>query len=207
MKVQVLLFDGFDELDAIAPWEVWQNAVRLGASVQVEFVTLEGAREVVAANGLQIQATGKLDIESLDLLVIPGGGWINRAPQGTLAEIQRGAIPQAIAQCHQRGTTIAAVCTGTLLVAAAGLLQGRPAITHHQAIAELKTMGAEIIPARVVDDGDIVTAGGITSGLDLTLWLIERFFQPQMAQRVEAVMEYERRGVVWRRSISPPASP
>ena len=86
-----------------------------------------------------------------------------------------------------------------MLVAQAGLLKARPAITHHVAIAELQAMGAEIIKARVVDDGNIVTAGGVTSGLDLTLWLIERYLSPQIAFQVEREMEYERRGTVWRR--------
>ena len=102
---------------------------------------------------------------------------------------------------HRSGTTIAAVCTGTMLVAEAGLLKGRPAITHHAAIADLRAVGAEVLKARVVDDGDVITAGGVTSGLDLTLWLLERFFDPQTAHEVEKELEYERRGVVWRRPV------
>lgn len=199
VKVQIIIFDGFDELDAIAPFEVLRSATEIGADVQAEFVTLDSSMEIVAAHGLRVQSDAQLEIErKLDILIVPGGGWGNRATQGAWAEAQRGKIPAAIFRLHQSGTTIASVCTGAMLVAKAGLLKGRPAITHHVAIEELRAVGAEIINARVVDDGDIVTAGGVTSGLDLTLWLIERYLSPQIAHEVEKEMEYERRGTVWR---------
>jgi transcriptional regulator GlxA family with amidase domain len=79
-----------------------------------------------------------------------------------------------------------------------GLLRGRHATTHHAAIAELRQAGAEVINARVVDDGDIITAGGVTSGLDLAFWLVERYFGPAIAVDIEQRLEYQRRGTVWR---------
>jgi transcriptional regulator GlxA family with amidase domain len=163
-------------------------------------VTLDGSKEIIAAHGLRIQPEAKLGDQALDVLIVPGGGWGDRAKQGAWAEAQRGEIPAAIARLHQSGTTIASVCTGAMLVASAGLLKGRPAITHHVALEDLKASGAEIIHARVVDDGNIVTAGGVTSGLDLSLWLLERYLSPQVAFEVERELEYERRGVVWQRS-------
>ena len=87
-----------------------------------------------------------------------------------------------------------------MLLAAAGLLKNRPATTNHAAVEELRATGAKIISARVVDDGDIATAGGITCGLDLTLWLVERFTDAETAHVLEQRLEYERRGIVWRRS-------
>lgn len=201
VKVQIIIFDGFDELDAIAPFEVLKSATAIGADLQAELVTLDGSTEIVAAHGLRVQADTKLEIgQDLDILIVPGGGWSSRATKGAWAEAQRGEIPAAIARLHQSGATIASVCTGAMLVAEAGLLKGRPAITHHAAVEELRAIGAEIINARVVDDGDIVTAGGVTSGLDLTLWLLERYLGPHIAYEVEQEMEYERRGTVWRRS-------
>jgi transcriptional regulator GlxA family with amidase domain len=80
-------------------------------------------------------------------------------------------------------------------------LRGRPAITHHGAIPDLQAAGAEVVRARVVDDCDVVTAGGVTSGLDLALWLIERFYGPKVVHAIETEMEYERRGTVWRRAV------
>ncbi len=201
MKAQIIIFDGFDELDAIAPFEVLQNAAAAGANIQVKLVTVSGAEEVVAAHGLCVRPHARLSLEEkVDILIVPGGNWNNRAPQGTWAEVQRGEIPKAISQLYQSGTLVAGVCTGAMLIAAAGILVNRSAITHHQAVEDLCATGAEIVQARVVDDGDIITAGGVTSGLDLALWLVERCVNAQTAQEVEKRMEYERRGTVWRRS-------
>jgi transcriptional regulator GlxA family with amidase domain len=200
MRFQILIFDGFDELDAIAPYEVLRNAVKVRAGDSVELVTIDAAKEINCDHGLQIRASGQLDLKHKpDVLIVPGGGWIDRSPRGARAEAERGTIPKAIKSLHESGTICAAVCTGAMLLAAAGILKGRPAITNHGAIQDLKDSGAEVIQARVVDDGDVVTAGGVTSGLDLALWLVERFYGPQVAQKIEVQMEYERRGTVWRR--------
>ena len=86
-----------------------------------------------------------------------------------------------------------------MLVATAGVLKGRPATTHHVAISDLTQAGAQIVDARVVDDGEIITAGGVTSGLDLSLWLIEKHFGQQLCKQVERELEYKRRGGVWQR--------
>lgn len=201
MQARIIIFDGFDELDAIAPLEVLQTAAAAGDDIETEMVTIDGVEEVIAAHGLRVKAAASLSLnEKIDVLIVPGGNWNNRAPLGVRAEVQRGEIPKAIAHLHQSGVLVAGVCTGAMLIAAAGLLSGRPAITHHQAIEDLRDTGAKIVRARVVDDGDIVTAGGVTSGLDLALWLVERCIDAQTAQEVEKRMEYERRGTVWRRS-------
>ncbi len=100
-----------------------------------------------------------------------------------------------MASLHEGGTTVAAVCTGGMLLSAAGLVRGRRAVTHHGALDELRENGAKVLPeARVVDDGDIVTAGGVTSGIDLALHLVERGWGMQLAEKVAEEMEYERRG-------------
>jgi transcriptional regulator GlxA family with amidase domain len=201
LKIKIILFNGFDELDALAPFEVLQTAAAMGADIQTELVTLDAVTEVIAAHGLRISPQDQFNVnEPFDLLIVPGGGWGNCALQGAWGEVQRGEIPKAIAQVYQNGTTIASVCTGGMLVAAAGLLQGRPAITHHLALADLREKGAEIINARVVDDGNIITSGGVTSGLDLALWLLERYCHGEMAQNVAEEMEYERSGNVWQQS-------
>jgi transcriptional regulator GlxA family with amidase domain len=200
MRIDIVLYDGFDELDALAPYDVLQNAASAGADFRVRLVSWSGKSEIVAAHGLRIAIQlGSPDGPRPDLVIVPGGGWNGRSSQGAWAEAQRGEIPARLAELHQAGTTIAAVCTGAMLLASAGLLRGRAATTHHGAIEELRAAGAEIVLARVVDDDAIITAGGVTSGLDLALWLVERFAGPQTALVVEREMEYERRGVVWRR--------
>jgi transcriptional regulator GlxA family with amidase domain len=199
VRAEILIFDGFDELDAIGPLEVLRNAARLdGVDLEVRLVTLDEVDEVVAAHGTKVRPDGRPG-EQPDLLVVPGGGWNARSPRGARAEAEREELPRAIARLHAGGTTVAGVCTGVMLLAAARLTGGRPAVTHHGALAELKATGTEIVEARVVDDGDLITSGGVTSGLDLALWIVERYFGARAALAVEAGMEYERRGVVWRR--------
>lgn len=201
MLFKIVVFEGFNELDAIAPFEVLKNAAAAGADARVELVTLDGAEEVTAAHGLRIRPEGRLEEgERPDVVIVAGGGWNNRAPRGVRAEVTSGAIPAALARLHGAGTTVATVCTGAMLAAAAGITTGRPATTHHGAIEDLRATGAEIVQARVVDDGDLISAGGVTSGLDLALWLVERYFGERVEKAVEATLEYERRGPVW---ISP----
>jgi transcriptional regulator GlxA family with amidase domain len=85
-----------------------------------------------------------------------------------------------------------------MIVAAAGLTDGRPAITHHLGIDDLRASGARVVDTRVVDDGDLLTAGGVTSGIDLALWIVERFAGREIADAVAAEMEHTRVGEVWR---------
>jgi transcriptional regulator GlxA family with amidase domain len=199
MRCEVLLFDGFDELDALAPWEVLSSLADLRDDLDAALVSLDGAGTVRAAHGTVVAPHRRLSAE-LDLLVVPGGGWNDRAEDGAWTQAQLGAVPRAIRERHERGAVVASVCTGAMLLAAAGLLEGRHAITHHGAIDDLEAAGAHVVRARVVDDGDIVTAGGVTSGLDLALHLAERWFGSDAALAAERELEYERRGTVWRRS-------
>jgi len=198
MNVQIVLFNGFDELDAIAPHEIWQMARELKSGLEVQLVTLDGPTGITASNGLRVQAQGQLGTKKPDIVVVPGGGWITRSPAGAWAEAQRGALPAKLAELHRDGTIMTSVCTGAMLLAAAGLLKNRPATTNHGAFEELTAAGAKLVRARVVDDGDVVTAGGITCGMDLTLWLVERFIGAESAHALEGQLEYERRGTVWR---------
>jgi transcriptional regulator GlxA family with amidase domain len=192
--IEILCFDGFEELDAIGPYEVLQVAASRGVPLDVSLVTLEARDRVTAANGLRIEPDGVLSVaDPPDIVLVPGGGWNDRDSAGAWAEAERGAIPDALADLHDAGTTIAAVCTGGMLVARAGLLSGRPAVTHAGALDDLRAAGAEVVDARYVDDDDVLTAGGITAGLDLALHLIERLADAETADAVATHMEYERR--------------
>jgi transcriptional regulator GlxA family with amidase domain len=191
MHVQILIYDGFDELDALGPYEILA-----GAGLRTELATLEPAERITASHGAVLVPHATL-AERPDLLVVPGGGWRDRKPVGTHAEYQRGVIPAAIAACHEAGSRVASVCTGAMLLAKAGLLAGRPATTHWAAIEDLRADGADVRPdARVVDDGDILTAGGVTSGLDLALHLLEQERGADAADFAAKLIEHERRGNV-----------
>ena len=199
MRIAVVVFEGFDELDAIGPLEVLRNAATMGdADLQVDLVALDGAAEVTGSHGLRVRTDGPLDPDGADVVVVPGGGWNDRAPRGARAEAERGDLPAAIAAAHRGGAVVATVCTGAMLATAAGLTQGRPAVTHQGAIEDLRAAGAQVVEARVVDDGDLVTAGGVTSGIDMALWLVERHFGAELADAVAAEIEHPRAGEVWR---------
>lgn len=96
-----------------------------------------------------------------------------------------------IARLHEAGVDIAAVCTGGMILDRAKVIDGRPATTHGSAREELESSSAELVYGRVVDDGDPVTAGGVTAGLDLAVHLVAREFGPKLAERVATRMAYE----------------
>ena len=193
MRIDILLFDGFDELDALAPYEVLRTAAGHGADIETTLVGAYGAGTIAADHGARLVVDRGV-YDDADVILVPGGGWITRSDRGAWGEVQRGHIPAQIAAAHARGATIASVCTGALLIAAAGVIGGRPATTHHDAIEDLRATGAEIVDARVVDDGDVITAGGVTSGIDLALALVERAAGRQVADDVAWDLEYFRAG-------------
>lgn len=197
MKVEIVLYDGFDDLDAVGPYEVLSMAAEAGWAVSVELVTVEEVELVTSSHGLQVRPHGRLDGRA-DLVIVPGGAWAARSAVGAWGEIERGTLPRRLAAEHARGARLAAVCTGTMLLAAAGLTRGRAVTTHHLALAALGEAGGKLVEARVVDDGDLVTSGGVTSGIDMALWLVEREFGPAAAEAIARRIEHDRRGPVHR---------
>ena len=206
MRIQIVLFDGFDPLDVLGPFEVFHLGAGLtGGRVTVEFVSAEGPRLVPSGlEAVSLTATAALD-PAADVVVVPGavgalaldpevdggiGRLLARAGSSALAGPLRDAV-------GREGTTVATVCGGSLLVAWAGLADDRPLVTHGHG-ADLAGTAARPVEARVVDDGDLVSAGNVTSGIDLALHLLEREVGPQVAHAVEQVIRHERRGTVWR---------
>jgi transcriptional regulator GlxA family with amidase domain len=185
------MYDGIDELDAVAPFEILA-----AAGFAVDLVAIDRTWSIRTAHGVSIHPHGVLGPRP-DLLVVPGGGWASRAPQGAWAEAQRGLIPELIAERYAAGSLIAGVCSGVMLLAASGMLRDRPAVTHRVALEELREFGAEVHPeARVVDDGDVITAGGVTSAIDLALHIVERERGEEAASAGAWRIEHDRRGQV-----------
>ncbi len=214
LMVQIVLFDGFDLLDAIAPYEVFcAAAMKAKNSICVEFVTAEGPRSVTSGiNGLKIEASGRLNPERADIILVPGasGDVEGDGPDSIPAILARamnteliGMIGQALGQ---KDIVIATVCGGSLLLAMGGLLEGRPAVTNRLGMDLLGATGAIPVSVRVVDDGNLVTGGGVTSGLDVALYLVERELGPRIAHAVEQLFEFERRGTVWRETGIAPST-
>ncbi|WP_436346132.1 DJ-1/PfpI family protein [Natronorubrum sp. FCH18a] len=186
---EIVLFEGFDELDAIGPYEVLENAAQAGADLETNLVTLEETDIVTASHDLRVESQGTLG--QPDILIVPGGGWTT-ANEGVRAAVEDGELPGAVDERYTAGSTVASVCTGAMVLAEADLLEGRPAATHPVAEDDLEAHAANVVDERVVDDGDVLTAGGVTSGLDLALWLVEREFGEDVASTVSEEMEYER---------------
>jgi transcriptional regulator GlxA family with amidase domain len=207
MHAQLVLFDGFDPLDVIGPFEVLAaGGDAVGGDLIVELVSAEGPRPVVSGTlGLTLQATAQLDPSKPGYVIVPGAsGPIEGDPDDVdtipvlLARFGETAAVELMRKAFANpDVTVATVCGGSLALAMAGLLEGRNAVTHVLGLDVLEATGVNVVRSRVVDDGDLVTAGGVTSGLDLGLHLLERSYGPHVAIAVEKLFEYERRGTVW----------
>lgn len=199
-RVHIVMFDGVEELDFAAPYEVF-SASRFftDRAVEVRYVTASHPGFVRASYGTRVRVEHGWAPDEADIIVVPGGGYARREDPGVWAEIRRVTLPRALEAATRPGLTISALCTGVMLLSAAGLTRDRPCTTHHKARPDLERQGGVLKNARVVDDGDLVTAGGITSGLELALWLVRRELGPDAATSVEAMLEYEARGTVWSR--------
>ncbi|MBP2330415.1 putative intracellular protease/amidase [Kibdelosporangium banguiense] len=203
MHAQIVLFDGFDPLDVIAPFEVLH-----AGGVTVELVSAEGARDVVSGSGgLTLRANAMLDPARVGVVLVPGAAGLTEDPgdrQDEYIPVLLGrtlttALPALLKDAMDNpSVTVATVCGGSLVLAMAGLLEGRYATTHHLGLDMLDATGTHAVRARVVDDGDLVSGAGVTSGLDLALHLLEREIGPQVAHAVEELFAHERRGIVWR---------
>jgi transcriptional regulator GlxA family with amidase domain len=202
VRIAILIYEGFDELDALGPYEVLRNAAISGAKVETLLISDRLAEHVTGSHGLIVEPQGTLADGTFDLVIVPGGGWQDRAAAGAYAEAARGELPARLRELHQAGTAIASVCTGGMLVAAAGIVERRPMTTHHRALEELRATGAAITDARVVDDGDLLSCGGVTAGIDLALWIVDREWGMRLADGIAGEMEHQRRGPVWTRDLA-----
>lgn len=208
MLAQIVLFDGFDPLDVIAPFEVLSaGSDAVGGDLDVRLVGITETGPVTSGTqGLQLTATDVLRPEEPGFVIVPGASGptvgdpdeVDTIPV-LLARVGSTDLPALIERAFAAPqTVVATVCGGSLALAMAGLLEGRTAVTHQLGNDVLEATGVRLVRARVVDDGDLVSSGGVTSGLDLALHLLERQYGPRISHSVEALFEYERRGTVWR---------
>ena len=195
LRIQIAVFDGFDEIDVFAPYEMLS-----GPDVTVELATVGEPRTLRSMRGVAIAADSRL--ESCDGIIVPGGGWGNRAEAGAWAEVQRGDLTARLAELAPTLPWLASVCSGGMIVASAGLLADRPATTNPGCYDELRPLVGEVIDERVVDDGDRISAGALFCGADLGLWLLEREFGTAAADRAATIKAYARQGRVWRSGLA-----
>ena len=190
MLIDIIAFDGVDEMDALGPLEVLRSAERAGAAMRTRLVTRTPQPHVTGSFGLRFLPDGTY-APGADLVVVPGGSWAARAEVGVWGEAQRGEWLPLLARAAE-DAVMAGVCSGSMLLARAGVIGYRRANTHRTAWADLREAGATLVADRVVDDGDLITAGGVTSGIDLALWVVERYAGRELADQVAERMEYHR---------------
>lgn len=200
MRIQILVYDGYDELDVLGSLTVLQRAAARGGSYRPELVRLGGGT-VTSMHGLQLHIASRLDAAPPPaLLLVPGAHWLTTTAGNAWATAERQRIASAVASVRGGGVVLAGVGTGTLLLASAGLLRGRPAATQVQAHDDPEDAGAEWIDVSVVDAGEIITSHGVTAGVDVALRIVERYGSPAAAQALEQELRYRRPGPAWQGS-------
>ena len=189
MVVGVALFDGAEELDWAGPWEVLAAWANQWPDDGVQVFTL--AREnttITCAKGLRVLPDQTWELAPpLDVLVYPGG-------RGTRAQLRDEAVLDWVRGISRSGAVVASVCTGSLVLAAAGLLDGKPATTHWQSLELLPTLGTDIEVRpddRFVDNGTVVTAAGVSAGIDMALHLVARLHSEERAREVRRYIQYD----------------
>lgn len=198
MRLAIIIFPGVEELDFAAPYEVFSAARHLGGPLSVTLTGFHADQPIRAFHGLAVSNARRWKPgDQYDLLVLPGGSWLAGDETGVRAAAKNSELTDLLRSHAAAGSILASVCTGVFLLTTAGLLRGRPATTHHLARQDLEQAGARFVAARVVDDGRILSAGGVTAGLDLSLWIVERFLGADLARRTEDYLEYRRQGEVY----------
>jgi transcriptional regulator GlxA family with amidase domain len=181
MQIAYLLYDRFTALDITGPHDVL-NSVPGNESV---FVAERPGPIRNESDTLSLVADASLDeIQSADIVVVPGGF-------GNRVLLEHEPLHDWIRTVHETTIWTTSVCTGSLLLAAAGLLDGVPATTHWLARDLLAELGAEPVPDRVVQHGKIVTAAGVSSGIDMALRLVQQINGDEVAQAVQLGIEYD----------------
>lgn len=181
VEVAVLLFDGFTSLDAVGPYEVLSRLP--GASIA--FVAEQRGRVTDDVGCLTLDAGRSLDeVTRPDVLVVPGGPGQSRL-------MDHRPVLDWLGQVHPVTRWTTSVCTGSLLLGAAGILEGRRATSHWLALEQLAGLGAVPVAERVVVDGKVVTAAGVSAGIDMALRLAAELAGPAVAQTVQLGIEYD----------------
>ncbi len=188
-QIGIFLFPDVEELDAVGPWEVLAYWTRTWPDDGWRVFTFaEGGGEIRCAHGLSISAAhSEADRPGLGVLVYPGG-------RGTRAQLHDDARLDWVRRRRDEGTLMTSVCTGALVYAAAGILAGRPATTHWATIELLTELDASIDvqpDARFVDSGQVITAAGVSAGIDMALHLVARLAGTDRAREVRRAIQYD----------------
>jgi transcriptional regulator GlxA family with amidase domain len=183
-RIALLAFPRLTFLDLIGVYDALRRVTPMGVAPDVRVTIVGTERDVVDDSGLAVRAqTVYDDLAGYDLLVLPGGF-------GTRTLMHDARFLQYLATWGET-RPLASVCTGSLLLGAAGYLKGLRATTHRNALDALKPFCREVVAdRRIVDEGRVVTAGGVASSLDLGLYLVEKYWGAGARETIAAQMEY-----------------
>jgi transcriptional regulator GlxA family with amidase domain len=182
LQIAILLYPGVTALDAVGPWEVLSRL----PNAKVRFVGKEEGPVITEGGALLLGITHTMaETTSPDLVIVPGGS----TTPGQMVDEE---VLAWLRKVHQTTTWTASVCTGALILGAAGILKGSPATTHWYKMSVLRIMGAKPRPdERIVRSGKIVTAAGVSAGIDLALWLSGEIAGRERAEAIQLTIEYD----------------
>jgi transcriptional regulator GlxA family with amidase domain len=188
-RIGIALFEGAEELDWAGPWEVLSFWAKMWPDDDVQVFTVARTPDPVScAKGLRVLPDHSWDsAPPIDVLVYPGG-------RGTRAQIGDEAVRGWIGKVASHASLVTSVCTGALVLADSGLLKDRPATTYWSSFDELTAIDGSIEPRpddRFVDDGDVITAAGVSAGIDMALHLIVRLHSADRAREVKRGIQYD----------------
>ena len=189
MNIAVAVFEGAEELDWAGPWEVLSAWSSGWPDDGVEVFTVADSTDPVrCAKGLRVLTDHSWEsAPPIDVLVFPGG-------RGTRVQLGDESVRARMRELAGRGTLMTSVCTGSLVYADAGLLDGKPATTHWGSLDALGKLGegVEVRPDdRFVDAGQVITAAGVSAGIDMALHLVARLHSPERAREVRRYIQYD----------------
>lgn len=181
MKIAILLYDDMTALDAIGPYEVLSRL----PDADVRFAAENKGLVRTDTGFLRLSADHELsEVSRAEILLVPGGPGDGRVQQNE-------RILDWLRMLHEKTRFTTSVCTGSLILGAAGLLQGLRATTHWTRMEKLRGFGAEPTSERVVEQGRIVTSAGVSSGIDMALRLVQKISGDDFAQGVQLGIEYD----------------
>jgi putative intracellular protease/amidase len=181
MQIAILIYPRFTALDAIGPYEVLSRL----PDAQVTFVAEHATPQRTDTGQLAVVADATLDeLPNPDIVLVPGG-------PGQAALMDDAPLHDWLRVAYETSTWTASVCTGSLVLAAAGLLDGKRATSNWQAIEQLRALGADALEERVVFDGKLATSAGVTAGIDMALELAVKIAGPELAQAIQLGLEYD----------------
>jgi len=181
VRIAILIFDGLTALDAIGPYEVLSRL----PDARVSFVAKQAGTKRTDTGALGVQADVALsELANPEIVLVPGG-------EGNRPMMADEEVLAWLRDTHDGSTWTTSVCTGALVLGAAGILDGKRATTHWAYLDRLKEFGAEPVAERVVEDGKLITAAGVSAGIDMALTLASRIAGDKVAQAIQLGIEYD----------------